>query len=438
MDLPDPFDSTISRVYIYIETSRRLVLISVGSEVLFELRFLSPSALWFYSFVMRRHSPQYFSPPRRGYGVRGRSPPRRGYSGYGGRREHNNGSLLVRNVPMNCRPEDLRAPFERFGPVRDVYLPKDYYSGEPRGFAFVQFVDPSDATEAQYQMNGQLFGGREITVVVAAETRKRPEDMSNRSRHRGSSGYDGRQSSYHRRSQSRSVSRPRSPRYASVFRSRYRSRSYSPAPRQRGDYSVSPRRHADNARLPRDPPRERDDGHRRRSYSPGHGDADQNQAVNGYGKKSAYDSEAAQTQWRSSPGRTPVSPTGSRSRSSIHCLMQLCICATNHMFGDSEIFPRESLTELPIGRDDVPGCGGPAIASGDPEGEGLAHQNGVRLPVLPPVTAHAHPPCLGSFDAHAHYVPCSRDVCYQHQVEVSESVYCEPDASSLSAWHPAI
>ncbi|RZC75794.1 hypothetical protein C5167_000069 [Papaver somniferum] len=117
--------------------------------------------------MRRGYSPQCYSPPRRGYGGgdRGRSPPppRRGYGGggggrgggYGGRKDSNNGSLLVRNIPMNCR--------------------------EPRGFAFVQFVDPYDAGEAQYHMNGQLFCGREITVVVAAETRKRPEEM----RHRG-------------------------------------------------------------------------------------------------------------------------------------------------------------------------------------------------------------------------------------------------------------
>lgn len=28
-----------------------------------------------------------------------------------------------------CRPEDLRIPFERYGPVKDVYLPKNYYTG---------------------------------------------------------------------------------------------------------------------------------------------------------------------------------------------------------------------------------------------------------------------------------------------------------------------
>jgi hypothetical protein len=27
---------------------------------------------------------------------------------------------------MGCRAEDVRAKFERYGPIRDVYLPKDY------------------------------------------------------------------------------------------------------------------------------------------------------------------------------------------------------------------------------------------------------------------------------------------------------------------------
>uniref|UniRef100_A0A0D9Y0M6 RRM domain-containing protein n=1 Tax=Leersia perrieri TaxID=77586 RepID=A0A0D9Y0M6_9ORYZ len=168
---------------------------------------------------MRRYSPPYRSPPRRGYsgggGGRGRSPPRRGY---GGRREQGSGSLLVRNIPLSCRlndsilqvtesfnftgylnfgrAEDIRVPFERFGPVRDVYLPKDYYTGEPRGFAFVEFVDPYDASEAQYHMNRQVFFGREITVVLAAESRKRPEEMRSRARVRGYSGNEGRRSYY--------------------------------------------------------------------------------------------------------------------------------------------------------------------------------------------------------------------------------------------------
>ncbi|KAM0027641.1 putative RNA recognition motif domain, nucleotide-binding alpha-beta plait domain superfamily [Helianthus debilis subsp. tardiflorus] len=34
-------------------------------------------------------------------------------------------------------PEDLRRPFGHFGPLKDNYLPRDYYSREPRGFGFV-------------------------------------------------------------------------------------------------------------------------------------------------------------------------------------------------------------------------------------------------------------------------------------------------------------
>lgn len=209
---------------------------------------------------MRRYSPdgggdRYRSPPRRGY----RSPPRRGYGGRGGgggggggsRRDNSTCSLLVRNIPLSTRAEDLRVPFERFGPVRDVYLPKDYYTGEPRGFAFVEFLEAYDASEAQYRMNRQIFGGREITVVLAAESRKRPEDMRRRTvSSRGGSGYESRGTYYGRRSRSRSYSRSPSPRY----RDRRSSRSYSPAPRRKEDYSVSPRDKHDKRRVERSPP----------------------------------------------------------------------------------------------------------------------------------------------------------------------------------------
>ncbi|KAI4307622.1 hypothetical protein L6164_030791 [Bauhinia variegata] len=260
---------------------------------------------------MRRYSPPYYSPPRRGYGRGGRSPPRRGYGG-GRRGEQNHGSLLVRNIPLDCRPEELRVPFERFGAVRDVYIPRDFYSKQPRGFAFVQFVDPYDASEAQYQMNGKIFAGREISVVVAAESRKRPEEMRQRTRVRGPGGYGGARSSYYGRSRSRS------PHYQTGSRGRYRSRSFSPAPRWQNEYSVSPRRELERPRSPRGPPggeREGDQNHR--SYSPayGNGNGSDYHHSNGYGEKSMHESEAGRGQWRSSPRRASRSPIGSRSRS---------------------------------------------------------------------------------------------------------------------------
>ncbi len=38
-------------------------------------------------------------------------------------------SLLIRNLPKSIRSEDLRYTAEKYGPVRDVYIPRDYYTG---------------------------------------------------------------------------------------------------------------------------------------------------------------------------------------------------------------------------------------------------------------------------------------------------------------------
>ncbi|KAI7735417.1 hypothetical protein M8C21_033018 [Ambrosia artemisiifolia] len=129
---------------------------------------------------MRGRSYSYSpSPPRyrsRSY----RSPSPRGR--YAGRAKDLPTSLLVRNLGRGCRPEDLRGPFGEFGPLKDVYLPRDYYTGEPRGFGFVQYVDPDDAAEAKYHMDGQVLLGRELTVVFAEENRKKPSEMRARER----------------------------------------------------------------------------------------------------------------------------------------------------------------------------------------------------------------------------------------------------------------
>ncbi|XP_068664066.1 serine/arginine-rich SC35-like splicing factor SCL28 isoform X2 [Aristolochia californica] len=123
--------------------------------------------------------------------------------------------LLVRNISLDARQEDLRKPFERFGPVKDVYLPKNYYTGEPRGFGFVKFRNAEDAAEAKQQMNHQIIGGREISIAFAEENRKTPQEMRSNSR------VSGRHGGGHRRR-----TPPRSP------RRRYSSYSRSPSPRR--------------------------------------------------------------------------------------------------------------------------------------------------------------------------------------------------------------
>nr|GEV45069.1 ARID DNA-binding domain-containing protein [Tanacetum cinerariifolium] len=62
---------------------------------------------------------------------------------------------------------------------------------EPRGFGFFQFLEPADAAEAKYQMDGQVLQGRQLTVVFTEENRKKPTDMRTR---------EGRGPRFHRRS----------------------------------------------------------------------------------------------------------------------------------------------------------------------------------------------------------------------------------------------
>ncbi|KAL5766968.1 hypothetical protein ACOSP7_017585 [Xanthoceras sorbifolium] len=187
----------------------------------------------------RSYSPSPPPPPRGGYGRRRSPSPRGRYGGGGGGRSRDlPTSLLVRNLRHDCRPEDIRRPFEQFGALKDIYLPRDYYTGEPRGFGFVQFVDPADAAEAKRHMDGRVLLGRELTVVFAEENRKKPSDM--RARERGSS-FRGRSKRRSPPRYSRSpprYSRSPPPRYA---RSPSHGRDYSPPPKRRHySRSVSP------------------------------------------------------------------------------------------------------------------------------------------------------------------------------------------------------
>lgn len=59
-----------------------------------------------------------------------------------------------------------------------------YGNRDPRGFGFIQYVDPDDAADAKYHMDGQILLGRELTVVFAEENRKKPAEMRARERRR--------------------------------------------------------------------------------------------------------------------------------------------------------------------------------------------------------------------------------------------------------------
>ncbi|KAF1353833.1 translation initiation factor 3, subunit G [Delphinella strobiligena] len=76
-------------------------------------------------------------------------------------------TLRVTNVSEFAEEDELRALFERFGRVTRVFLAKDRETGRAKGFAFVSFVDRSDAALACEKMDGFGYGHLILRVEFA-------------------------------------------------------------------------------------------------------------------------------------------------------------------------------------------------------------------------------------------------------------------------------
>ncbi|CAF0768878.1 unnamed protein product [Adineta ricciae] len=121
-------------------------------------------------------------------------------------------SLKVDNLTYRTRVEDLRRYFEKYGPIGDIYIPRDQFSRSSRGYAFIRYLKKRDAEDALDRMDGTDVDGREIRVQFA--------------RYGRASTGDSREKGRHRRTRSRSRSRRRS-RHRSRSGSNRRSRSPS-------------------------------------------------------------------------------------------------------------------------------------------------------------------------------------------------------------------
>jgi len=75
--------------------------------------------------------------------------------------------LFVCNLSYATTEADLRAYFGTVAPPSQVVLPVDRETGRPRGFAFVEFLDRSQAEQAIQKFNGQVFNGRPLAVSEA-------------------------------------------------------------------------------------------------------------------------------------------------------------------------------------------------------------------------------------------------------------------------------
>jgi RNA recognition motif-containing protein len=75
--------------------------------------------------------------------------------------------LYVGNLPFKVREEDLTSLFQQAGTVESVNIIRDKFSGQSRGFGFVEMATPEDAQKAIKMFNGHSMENREIVVNEA-------------------------------------------------------------------------------------------------------------------------------------------------------------------------------------------------------------------------------------------------------------------------------
>lgn len=94
-------------------------------------------------------------------------------------------NIYVGNLSHETNEDSLREAFEAFGQVESVNIIKDRFSGESRGFGFVEMPSKQEAEKAIEEMNGKDLNGRAVSVNEA-----RPKNDS-RGGGGGRGGYGG-------------------------------------------------------------------------------------------------------------------------------------------------------------------------------------------------------------------------------------------------------
>jgi RNA recognition motif-containing protein len=83
-------------------------------------------------------------------------------------------NIYVGNLPYSVTDADLRETFAQFGEVSTVQLISDRFTGESKGFGFVEMANNSQADAAIKGLNGSAMKGRNITVNQAKPKSDRP------------------------------------------------------------------------------------------------------------------------------------------------------------------------------------------------------------------------------------------------------------------------
>lgn len=84
-------------------------------------------------------------------------------------------NIYVGKLSRDVTEDDLRQAFEALGQVESVNIIKDRFSGESRGFGFVEMPSKDEAQSAIADLNGKDLMGQ---AIIVNEARPKTGDRS--------------------------------------------------------------------------------------------------------------------------------------------------------------------------------------------------------------------------------------------------------------------
>jgi RNA recognition motif-containing protein len=76
-------------------------------------------------------------------------------------------NIYVGNLPREATEQDVREAFAEFGELASVALIMDKFTGQSRGFGFVEMPNREEAQAALAGLNGKMLKGRPLTINEA-------------------------------------------------------------------------------------------------------------------------------------------------------------------------------------------------------------------------------------------------------------------------------
>ena len=83
-------------------------------------------------------------------------------------------NIYVGNIAREVTEAELKEAFAAYGAIQSASIIKDKYSGESRGFGFVEMPNKEEADKAIAELNGKDLKGRSLTVNEARPRTDRP------------------------------------------------------------------------------------------------------------------------------------------------------------------------------------------------------------------------------------------------------------------------